>query len=72
MHYKENAPIYMFYVAPNMPMMSSVIADCPALAPPQYFGQVYACVQGRQSWGVGGVATHRFWTKAGTKVAAAS
>jgi len=41
-HYKENAPIYMYYVAPETPMMSSVIADCPDLAPPQYFGQVYA------------------------------
>src|SRR6218665_1872789 len=41
-HCKENAPIYMYYVAPETPMMSSVIADCPDLAPPQYFGQVYA------------------------------
>ena len=41
-HCKENAPIYMYYVAPETPMMSSVIADCPALAPLQYFGQVYA------------------------------
>ena len=40
--YKENAPIYMYYVAPETPMMSSVIADCLDLAPPQYFGQVYA------------------------------
>ena len=32
----------MYYVAPETPMMSSVIADCPDLAPPQYFGQVYA------------------------------
>src|SRR6218665_2980872 len=39
---KENAPIYMYYIAPETPMMSSVIADCPDLAPPQYFGQVYA------------------------------
>src|SRR6218665_273419 len=31
---KENAPIYMYYVAPEAPMMSSVIADCPDLAPP--------------------------------------
>src|SRR6218665_3065792 len=36
----------MYYVAPETPMMSSVIADCPDLAPPQYFGQVYA--YGRQ------------------------
>src|SRR6218665_2648008 len=41
-HCKENAPIYMYYIAPETPMMSSVIADCPNLAPPQYFGQVYA------------------------------
>src|SRR6218665_1160749 len=41
-HCKENTPIYMYYVAPETPMMSSVIADCPDLAPPQYFGQVYA------------------------------
>src|SRR6218665_2612545 len=31
---KENTPIYMYYVAPETPMMSSVIADCPDLAPP--------------------------------------
>ena len=42
-HCKENAPIYMYYVAPETSMMSSVIADCPDLAPPQYFWQVYAC-----------------------------
>jgi len=41
-HCKENAPIYMYYVAPETPMISSVIADCPDLAPLQYFGQVYA------------------------------
>src|SRR6218665_1926027 len=42
-HCKENAPIYMYYVAQETPMMSSVIADCPDLVPPpQYFGQVYA------------------------------
>src|SRR6218665_828108 len=33
-HCKENAPIYMYYVASETPMMSSVIADCPDLAPP--------------------------------------
>ena len=33
-HCKENAPIYMYYVAPETPMMSSVIADCPDLQPP--------------------------------------
>src|SRR6218665_1017713 len=33
-HCKENAPIYMYYVAPEMPMMLSVIADCPDLTPP--------------------------------------
>src|SRR6218665_2155800 len=33
-HCKENAPIYRYYVAPETPMMSSVIADCPDLAPP--------------------------------------
>src|SRR6218665_512087 len=38
----KNAPIYMYYVAPETPMMSSVIVDCPDLVPPQYFGQVYA------------------------------
>ena len=32
----------MYYLAPETPMMSSVIADCPELVPPQYFGQVYA------------------------------
>ena len=32
----------MYYVAPETPMMSSVIADCPDLALPQYVGQVYA------------------------------
>jgi len=32
-HCKENAPIYMYYVAPETPMMSSVIADCPDLVP---------------------------------------
>src|SRR6218665_4161021 len=36
-HCKVNAPIYMYYVAPETPMMSSVIADCPDLAPPQIF-----------------------------------
>jgi len=41
-HCKVNAPIHMYYVAPETPMMSSVIADCPDLAPPKYFGQVYA------------------------------
>ena len=41
-HCKENTPIYMYYVALETPMMSSIIADCPDLAPPQYFGQVYA------------------------------
>ena len=45
-HCKENAPIYMYYVAPETPMMSSVIADCPDLVPPQYFGQVYASALG--------------------------
>ena len=39
-HCKENAPFYMYYVAPETPMMSSVIADYPDLG--QYFGQVYA------------------------------
>src|SRR6218665_3670345 len=33
-HCKEHAPIYMYYVAPEMPKMSSVIADCPDLVPP--------------------------------------
>jgi len=33
-----------YYVAPETPMMSPVIADCPDLAPSQYFGQVYASV----------------------------
>src|SRR6218665_3217501 len=33
-HCKENAPIYMYNVAPETPMMSSVIADCRDLAPP--------------------------------------
>ena len=33
-HCKDNAPIYMYYVAPETPMMLSVIADCPDLAPP--------------------------------------
>src|SRR6218665_1379661 len=33
-HCKENAPIYMYYVAPETPMMSSVIADCLDLVPP--------------------------------------
>src|SRR6218665_167479 len=33
-HCKENEPIYMYYVAPETPMISSVIADCPDLAPP--------------------------------------
>src|SRR6218665_1342244 len=32
-HCKEIAPIYMYYV-PETPMMSSVIADCPDLVPP--------------------------------------
>src|SRR6218665_2360838 len=42
---KENAPIYMYYVASETPMTSSVIVNCPDLAPPpQYFGQVYAYV----------------------------
>jgi len=36
-----------YYVAPETPMMSPVITDCPDLAPP-YFGQVYATV-GRDS-----------------------
>ena len=48
-HCKENAPIYMYYVAPETPMMSSVIADCPDLAPPQYFGQVYAYASKRRN-----------------------
>ena len=33
-HCKESAPIYMYYVAPETPMMSSVVADCPDLALP--------------------------------------
>src|SRR6218665_588131 len=33
-HCKENAPVYIYYVAPDTPMMSSVIADCPDFAPP--------------------------------------
>ena len=33
-HCEENAPIYMYYEAPETPMMSSVIVDCPDLAPP--------------------------------------
>src|SRR6218665_796906 len=33
-HCKENAPIYMYYAAPETPMMSSVIAACPDLVPP--------------------------------------
>ena len=45
----KNAPIYMYYVAPETPMMSSVIADCPDLAAPQYFGQVYAYVRSSQT-----------------------
>src|SRR6218665_845992 len=36
-HCKENAPIYMYYVAPETPMMSSVIADCLDLAPPIFW-----------------------------------
>ena len=32
----------MYYVAPETPMMSSVIVDCPDLAPPNIFLQVYA------------------------------
>src|SRR6218665_1605602 len=36
-HCKENAPIYMYYVAPETPMISSVIADCLDLAPPPIF-----------------------------------
>ena len=38
----------MYYVAPETPMMSSVIADCPDLVPPKYFGQVYASARHRQ------------------------
>src|SRR6218665_1829562 len=38
----KNAQSYMYYVAPETPMMSSVIADCPDLVRPQYFGQVCA------------------------------
>src|SRR6218665_1292443 len=38
-HGKEIAPIYMYYVAPETPMMSSVIADCPDLAPPNILGK---------------------------------
>src|SRR6218665_215598 len=30
----KNAPINMYYVAPETPIMSSVIADCPHLVPP--------------------------------------
>src|SRR6218665_811128 len=41
---KENAPIYMYYVASETPITSSVIVNCPDLAPPQYFEQVYAYV----------------------------
>src|SRR6218665_1370600 len=36
-HCKENAPIYMYYVlcsTGNAYMMTSIIADCPDLAPP--------------------------------------
>jgi len=36
----------MYYLAPEMPMMSSVLADCPDLVHPQYFRQVYASGQG--------------------------
>ena len=41
-HCKENAPIYMYYVAPETPMMSGPRA-------PQYFGQVYAYGHENQS-----------------------
>ena len=43
LHCKENANIYMCYahVAPETPMISSVIADCLDLTH-KYFGQVYA------------------------------
>src|SRR6218665_3306902 len=52
-HCKENTPIYMYYVALETPMMSSIIADCPDLAPPpQYFGQVYAYAQGLPTHGM--------------------
>jgi len=35
-HCKENAPLYMYYnyIAPGIPIMSWIIADCPDLAPP--------------------------------------
>src|SRR6218665_3700072 len=42
-HCKENAPIYMYYVAPETPMMSSVIADCPDLAPPIFWTSLRLC-----------------------------
>src|SRR6218665_1910862 len=33
-HCKENARIYMYYLAPETPMISSVISDCTDLATP--------------------------------------
>ena len=38
-HCKENAQIYMSYIAPETPTMSSVIADCLDLAPPNILGK---------------------------------
>ena len=44
-HCKENAPIYMYYVAPETPMMSSVIVDCPDLVLPIFWTSLRQCLQ---------------------------
>src|SRR6218665_3390596 len=37
------APIYMYYVAPETPMMSSVTADCPDLVPTIFWTSLRLC-----------------------------
>src|SRR6218665_4063244 len=49
-HCKENSPIYMYYVAPETPMMLSVIADCPELAPPNILDKSTPMVGWKVIW----------------------
>src|SRR6218665_3374494 len=49
-HCKENAPIHVYYVAPETPMVSSVIADYPDLAPPNILDKSTPMIQRLCTW----------------------
>src|SRR6218665_229685 len=61
-HCKENAPIYKYYVAPETPMMSSVIADCPDLAPPNILDKSTPML-------IVDPRSRNFWCSSSTKIA---